>query len=100
MSPLRTAILGCGGFAHEHAQLLVTLKDEIELVAFCDRNEPKARAFSNQYTAGRAAIFTDHQLLLNQADLNLLVICLPPYGHSNEVELAAERGIHLLIEKP
>jgi predicted dehydrogenase len=100
MSPLRTAILGCGGFAHKHAQLLVMLKDEIELVAFCDRNEPKARAFSEQYASGRAAIFTDHQVLLNQADLNLLVICLPPYGHSNEVEMAAERGVHLLIEKP
>lgn len=29
-----------------------------------------------------------------------MVICLPPYGHSDEVELAAERGVHLLMEKP
>jgi predicted dehydrogenase len=100
MPTLRTAILGCGGFAHKHARLLTELKDEIELVAFCDRNESKAHAFSEQYTDGHATIFTNHQLLFDQADLDLLVICLPPYGHSNEVELAAERGVHLLIEKP
>ena len=29
-----------------------------------------------------------------------MIICLPPFGHSDEVQLAAERGIHLLIEKP
>jgi len=100
MPPLRTAILGCGGFAHRHARLLAELKDEIALVAFCDRNEPKARAFSEQYTAGRAPAFTHHHLLLDRADLQLLVICLPPYGHADEVERAAERGVHLLVEKP
>jgi predicted dehydrogenase len=100
MSRLRTAILGCGGFAHKHAQILTALKDDIALVAFCDRNEWKARALAEKYTDGQAAIFTDHRTLLDRADLQLLVICLPPYGHSDEVELAAERGIHLLMEKP
>ena len=28
------------------------------------------------------------------------MICLPPYGHSDEVEAAAARGVHLLMEKP
>jgi predicted dehydrogenase len=100
MKPLRTGLLGCGGFAHRHAALLASLPEEVELVAFCDRNAPKARAFAEQYTAGRAAVFTQHHALLDQADLTLLIICLPPYGHTDEVELAAARGIHLLIEKP
>ena len=100
MNRHRTAILGCGSFAHRHAQVLSLLPDEIELVAFCDRNEWKARALAEQYTAGQAAVFTDHRALLSQADLNLLMICLPPYGHTDEVELAAARGIHVLMEKP
>jgi predicted dehydrogenase len=29
-----------------------------------------------------------------------VLICLPPYGHTDEVELAARRGLHFLIEKP
>jgi len=97
---LKTAILGCGGFAHRHAGNLVAQADKFELVAFCDRHAERAQAFAGQYTAGRAAVFTDHREMFDRADLDLCVICLPPYGHSDEVELAAARGVHLLIEKP
>jgi predicted dehydrogenase len=38
--------------------------------------------------------------LLTQCKLDVLLILLPPYGHSNEVELAAQHGVHVLIEKP
>jgi predicted dehydrogenase len=99
MLPLKAAILGCGDFANRHAQIINALASEVSLVAFADRNEEKARAFQQKY-APEAAIFTHHRQLLDAADLDLLVICLPPYGHSDEVELAAERGVHLLIEKP
>ncbi len=100
MNPLRVGFLGCGSYANRHVQLLLTLPERAELVAFSDRNEWKARAFAEQYSGGRAAIFTDHHAMLDQVDLDVLVIALPPYGHTDEVELAAERGIHLLIEKP
>ena len=97
---LRTAILGCGGFAHRHAQNLASLPAEIELAAFCDHHAEKAQAFSEQYAGGRAALFTDQRDLFEQAELDLLVICLPPYGHTDEVEQAAARGIHIFMEKP
>jgi predicted dehydrogenase len=32
--------------------------------------------------------------------LDLVVICLPPFAHSDEVDHAAQRGVHVLIEKP
>ncbi len=97
---LRTAILGCGGFAHRHAANLANQADKFALIAFCDRHPERAQAFADRYTAGGGAIFTDHHDLFDRADLDLCVICLPPYGHSDEVELAAARGVHLLIEKP
>jgi len=100
MNPLRVGILGCGSYAHRHAQLVLAVPEQAQLVAFSDRNEWKARAFADQYTGGRAAVFTDHHALLDHAALDVLVIALPPYGHSDEVERAAERGVHLLIEKP
>lgn len=100
MKPLRAALLGCGTFGHRHAQNLVSLPDQVELVAFCDRNPARAQAYAEQYTAGRAAVFDHHAELLEQAGLELLIVCLPPAGHSDEVELAAARGVHLLMEKP
>lgn len=100
MKPLRTAILGCGGFAQRHAQVLKQLGSEVELVACCDRNAWKAQALSGQYSAGRAQVFTHPTEMLDSTDLDILIVCLPPYGHTDEVEQAARRGIHLLVEKP
>lgn len=100
MPPLRAAILGCGSFAHVHARILAALSDQVEMVAFCSRNPADAQAFAAQYTGGQAAIFTDHRTMFEQAALDLVVICLPPHAHSDEVALAAEHGVHVLIEKP
>lgn len=100
MPPLRTAILGTGGFAHRHAENLAAMPDEIELVAFCNRTASKAEAFSAQYTGGKAPVFTQPRDMLDAVDLDLLVICLAPYAHADEVELAAGRGVHIFIEKP
>ncbi|MBI5649110.1 MAG: Gfo/Idh/MocA family oxidoreductase [Chloroflexi bacterium] len=100
MNKLRTGILGCGGIAQKHAQTIAQLNDEIELVAVCDHTEAKARAFAEQFTAGRAATFTDYRAMFDHAHLDLALICLPPFAHNDEVERAAERGIHMLVEKP
>jgi len=54
---LRTAILGCGGFAHRHAANLIRLPGDIELAAFCDHHDYNARAFSAKYAEGKAEIF-------------------------------------------
>jgi predicted dehydrogenase len=100
MKPLRTAILGCGGFANRHAQNLMDLPEEIELTAFCDHHGWNAREFSEKYTQGKASTYTDPRDMFEKAGLDLLAICLPPFAHTNEVDLAAQYGVHLLIEKP
>jgi len=100
MKRLRTAILGCGGFANRHAQNLISLPEEIELTVFCDHHEKNAREFSETYSEGKGMIFTDHREMFEKAELDLVVICLPPFAHSDQVELAAKHGVHVLIEKP
>jgi predicted dehydrogenase len=100
MSPLRAGILGVGGIAHKHAQAIQQLHDQVELVACCGRDENKTRALAEQYTAGRALIFTNHNEMFERASLDIVIICLPPFAHTDEVERAAEHNINLLIEKP
>ncbi len=99
MKPLRTAILGCGSFAHRHAGNILAHPDELELVAFSDHHASNAQALAAKY-APNAAIHTDAATLLANEGLDLLVICLPPFAHEDEVALAAARGVHLLVEKP
>lgn len=97
---LRTAILGCGGFAHRHAQSLQKLEEDFELVAFCNRSIGKAKDFSMQYTNGQAPVFPDHRQMFDQVPMDVLVVCLPPFAHSDEVDIAARLGIHVFMEKP
>jgi predicted dehydrogenase len=98
--PLRTAILGCGGFAHRHARTLQLLADDFEMRAFCNRTIEKAAAFSEKYTNGQAPVFADHHHMFEQVPLDVVIISLPPYAHSDEVEIAANLGVHVFIEKP
>jgi predicted dehydrogenase len=58
MNKLRAAILGCGDFAHKHAQIAGRLPDDIELVAFSDRNLHKAESFAAQYGREAAPLAT------------------------------------------
>ena len=97
---LRAAFLGCGGFAHRHAHTLQLLKDDFEMVAFCNRTINKAADFSEKYTNGQAPVFADHHQMFEQVPLDVIVISLPPYAHSDEVEIAADLGVHVFIEKP
>lgn len=99
MTPLRVGILGCGNFANVHAQIVQKLPEEATLAAFCDHHDYNAQRLQEKY-APDAAVFTDHCLMFEQANLDILINCLPPFAHTDEVERAAEHGVHILMEKP
>ncbi|MBK8032951.1 MAG: Gfo/Idh/MocA family oxidoreductase [Chloroflexi bacterium] len=96
---MRIGIIGCGTVANRHAAAITGLSEELELAALCDHTAAKAQAFAEKY-APEAAIYTDHRAMLEKAGLDLVVICVPPYAHTDEVECAAQEGIHILMEKP
>jgi predicted dehydrogenase len=98
--PLKTAFIGCGGIARAHAGALANLKQRVQMVAFCDIVRERAQAFCDDFAQGAGLVFTDFAHMLDDLKLDLVYICLPPFAHSNEVELAAARGAHIFIEKP
>ena len=100
MPPLRTAFIGCGGIARAHAGTLAGLKDRVRMVGFCDIVRERAQTFSDEYAQGAGLVFTDYAHMLDEVELDLVYVCLPPFAHGNEVELAAGRGAHIFIEKP
>lgn len=97
MSRLRIGILGCGGIGARHAAAVAALPIDAELVACAGRDATKTEAFSAKF-GGRP--FTDTARMLDESRLDLLIVALPPYAHSGQVEEAARAGIHLLVEKP
>ena len=96
MRKLKIGMIGCGGIAGTHAERLKSL-EEVEMVAFADIVKEKASAFSKRY-GGRA--YTDWREMLDKEPLDIVYICLPPFAHSDEVMVSAEKGIHIFIEKP
>jgi predicted dehydrogenase len=100
MAALKVAFIGCGGIARAHANVLAGLSGRAQMVAFCDIARERAQAFSDEHEKGAGLVFTDYAHMLDEIELDLAYICLPPFAHGNEVELAAARGAHIFIEKP
>lgn len=99
MADFRIGMIGCGGIANAHATVLQDLT-QTDLVALCDVATERAEDFNQKYADGKATIYNDFGAMYEREKLDAVWVCLPPFAHSNEVELAAERGIHVFIEKP
>ena len=91
-------IIGCGGIANAHARVLSGL-EQVRIAALCDIEPSRAEGFREKY-APEARTFADYRAMYDALPLDLVYVCLPPFAHRDEVDLAAERGIHVFIEKP
>ncbi len=100
MAKLRTGLIGCGKFANKHLTNLVSMPEKFEMAAFCDIVAENAGQYAEKYSGGKAKIYTDYHQMFDQTPLDLVLICLPPFGHSDEVEAAAHHKVNILIEKP
>lgn len=94
---LRVGLLGPGGIGACHAAAMTQLGDSMRLVACCGRDAERTADFAGRFNA---TPFIDFNRMLDEAALDLLVVALPPYAHSGEVEAAARAGVNLLVEKP
>jgi predicted dehydrogenase len=53
-----------------------------------------------EYGSVGASVFTDHNDMFSKVQPDAVVIAIPPYAHSDQVQMAAQRGIHIFMEKP
>ncbi len=93
---MRAAIVGCGGIAQVHAKVLSNLENVI-LVACADTKYERALALANLYGA-RA--YDSLEEMLEKEQIDVLHICTPHCMHAPMAVQAAERGIHVFMEKP
>lgn len=95
---LRAGIVGCGGVSRAHMQVYSILKKDVSIVAVCDTELNKSKAFADQFRIG--ASFTDHQDMLEESTLDFVDICTPTSTHSSIAVDAAKKGVSVLVEKP
>ncbi len=96
MDTVRVGFVGTGGIAQTHLDALSRIEG-VQLVAFCDVEASRAESAAARF-GGRA--YTEYAQMLREEPLDALYICVPPYAHGEVELLAAERGIHLFVEKP
>jgi predicted dehydrogenase len=94
----RAAILGIGGMGSTHAKTLLKAAD-VELVALCSVPENGAKAYAEKNGLS-AAIYSDGKKMIQNEKPDLLYICLPPFAHDGQLEMAAGQGAHIFVEKP
>lgn len=93
---LRTAIVGCGKVGAIHARALQSLPGS-EFVAACGRDRLRTEQFA---AAHRVLPFTDVVTMIDQARIDLAIICTPHPLHADAAIAAIQGGAHVLVEKP
>lgn len=97
---LRAAIIGCGGIANgKHMPSLAKL-DTVEMVAFCDIIEEKAKKAAEQFGAKGAKYYSDYKEVLKDDSIDVVHVCTPNKSHSFITIDALEAGKHVMCEKP
>jgi UDP-N-acetyl-2-amino-2-deoxyglucuronate dehydrogenase len=92
----RIAIVGCGRISERHVKA-IHATPALSLVSVCDEVAERAQA-----TASRsgARAFTSYKQMLAETEADIMAICTPSGLHPHHGIMAAERGLHVISEKP
>ncbi len=94
---VRIGVVGTGGIAAGHAQLLQAIED-VEVTACCDILPEKVAAFAKTHKIARS--YTDYREMLQHENLDAVTNCTHDAVHA-EVSIAVmEKGLGILCEKP
>lgn len=96
MSKIRIGFIGTGGIARYHLRHLRQMED-VTIAAVTDVDRERAQAMADQTGA---KVFDNHDALLDTSVVDAVFICVPPFAHTDQELLAAERGIPFFTEKP
>ncbi|MHC4871519.1 MAG: Gfo/Idh/MocA family protein [Planctomycetota bacterium] len=96
MDKVKTAIIGVGGMAGHHADLL-SESDKCEVTAICDLKEDAAKEKAESCGCD---YFTDYKEMLEKVDLNAVLVGTPNKIHYQIALDCLDAGIHTAVEYP
>lgn len=97
-TPLRWGILGFGGFSDVAMAPAIAHTPGHRLAAIWGRDPQRTQAYAQKYEGARSA--PSAEALMQSKDLDAVYIAAPNFQHADLTERAAERGLHVLCEKP
>lgn len=93
---INVGFVGAGGRARSHMRVLSRLED-VDIVALCDVKEDAAQSAASEFGG---AVYTDYREMLDKEDLTAMYVVVPTFAHYDAEILAAQQGVHMLLEKP
>lgn len=110
MDKLKIALIGCGRISPKHAEAYANNFDDIEVVAFCDLSETKARETRNKYYRfisdkgikldKEIPIYTNYIEMLEKEEIDIVDIATVSGYHAKHTLDALDFGKHVIVEKP
>lgn len=98
MKKLHFGIIGAGGIADRRTLPAMLLAENAEITAVMEIAPDMSEALRKKYGAKRA--YTDAAALLDDPEVEAVYIASPVVFHAAQAKMAADRGKHILIEKP
>ncbi|BDC53053.1 hypothetical protein F183_A53680 [Bryobacterales bacterium F-183] len=98
--PLRVGIAGlvhghAGGFFRNHLA-----RPDLQIVGISEADATVVEKYAGQYKLPRNIIFATHAEMLDKAKPEAVMVFSNTYDHKAIVELCADRGIPVMMEKP
>jgi len=100
MDKIRIGIIGVNGIAITKHLPSLSKQKNVEIVAFCDTVEERARNAAIKFGSKSYKVYTDYRELLNNSSIDVVHICTPNNSHAEITISALEAGKHVMCEKP
>jgi predicted dehydrogenase len=97
---LKVGIIGCGGIGNGKHMPSLNKLENVEMVAFCDIIEERAKKSAKEYGTKDAFVCTDYKDLLKDKSIDVVHVCTPNKSHGFISVDALEAGKHVMCEKP
>lgn len=97
MKKLKVGIIGCGFISHAHMTGWSHI-DDVNIVAVCDVNKDKAIIRDKEFCINSS--YDSYKDMFEKEKFDIVDIITPVDSHKDIVIAAAEKGCHVLCEKP
>lgn len=98
MSKIKVGIIGTGGISHFHMNGYKALPELCEVVAVCDIDENKLKAYAAQYGVERC--YTDYNEMMEKERLDAVSVTTWNNAHCGATVAALNGGANVICEKP
>jgi predicted dehydrogenase len=92
-------MLGAGSITVHHAQAWRAIP-EVRIVAVANRTRSRGERRAAELGLDGSHVYEDYRALLRDEELDFVDIASAPHLHREHVLAAAERGLHVLCQKP